>query len=182
MATKALATTKKAPPRAPKGEVVQADYVVTGVPTLSEFTQAVSEGVKIMFEGSEQTDNFLADTLSNANTTVDLFGGASELLKVEEVLGTVLTLTGIDAVRNSDFADGMGIYLIVSAVSPDGEEVKLAVGNKSGIGVILGINETNDFPWQVSFERASKATKNGFFPINIVNRQALDKNGKKVAF
>jgi hypothetical protein len=182
MASNSLATTKKAAPRSTSKEITQADYVVTDVPTLAQFTEAVQEGVKLVYEGSEQTDNFLADTLTSATSTADLFGGASELLKVEEVLGTVLTLTGIDAVRNSDFEDGMGIYLIVSAVDPEGEAVKLAVGNKSGIGVILGIHENDDFPWKVSFERSSKPTKRGFFPINIVNRQVVDKNGKKVDF
>ena len=182
-ASKALATTKKAPARAkPTGEVVVADYVISGVPSLEQFKEAVREGAKFYLEDEGETGSFLAETLDRAETTADLFGGDSELLKVEQNLGTVFTLLGIDAVRRSDFADGMGIYLVVSATDPDGELIKLAIGNQSGIGVILGIAENGDFPWKVSFERSQKATKRGFYPINILNRQTLDKTGKKVDF
>lgn len=182
MITKALATTKKATTKAPRGEVVTADYVISGVPSLEQYLECVREGSKFFLEDEGEIGSFLAETLERAKTTADLFGGSEELLKVEENLGTVFTLLGIDAVRKSDFSDGMGIYLIVSATDPEGELVKLAVGNQSGIGVILGISENDDFPWKVAFERSQKATKKGFYPINIVSRQVVDNNGNKVDF
>ena len=47
---------------------------------------------------------------------------------------------------------------------------------------LLKLHELNAFPWRVTFEKSEKATKGGFFPINLVSRQALDKSGGKVDF
>jgi hypothetical protein len=30
------------------------------------------------------------------------------------------------------------------------------------------------FPWKVAFERSAKATKAGFYPVNLVSRQPIE--------
>lgn len=181
-ATRQAAAKKPTASRAP-AVIAEADYTITEIPTVEQVKTALAEGVKFYFDGESDTGSFLATTLERASTPDDLFA-ESELVKIKEHLGETFDLMGIDAVRNSDFNEegGLGIYLIVSAVDSEGELVKLGVGQVDPLGKIVALHEMNAFPWRVSFEKSEKQTKRGFFPINLVNRQARTKSGAKTDF
>lgn len=184
MESKALQTTKAPAKRATSSGVIEeASYVISSIPTVAEFTQALREGGKLFVdEDATETGSFLAEALDRAESGADVFSAGGELLHVKEHLGEVFTILGIDAVRNSDFEGGVGVYLIVSAIDSEGELVKLDVGQTDPMGRLLKLYELNAFPWRVAFEKSEKATKGGFFPINLVSRQALDKSGGRVDF
>lgn len=186
MATsKAMATTKKAAPRRAPAVIEQGEYVISGIPTVEQVKEVLTSGSKFYLDddGSAETGSFLNSVLDRAQTPEALFA-ESELLSVKEHLGEVFVLEGIDAIRPSDFNEegGLGVYLIVSAVDSDGEVVKLSIGARDPFAKVVALHEMGAFPWRVSFEKAEKATKRGFFPVNLVNRQATSKSGSRVDF
>ena len=180
-----LATTKAVPRRAPAVVVEQGELVITGIPSVEQVKEALTSGSKFYLDddGSAETGSFLNSVLERAATPEALFA-ESELVNLKEHLGEAFVLQGIDAIRPSDFVEegGLGVYLIVSAVDSEGELVKLAVGARDPFAKIVALHQMDAFPWRVSFEKAEKATKRGYFPINLVNRQATTKSGSKVDF
>ena len=188
--SKALATTKKAAPhktavaKKPSGTIAQADYTITDLPSVSQIVEALTEGSKLFYDGetSTQGESMLLDRLTKGSVR-DMFDEAS-LEKIKDHFGEKLIVTSVDGVRNSEFDDGggLGVYLIISAVDPEGEVLKMAVGTSDGIGFISRLNEEGELPWAVSFEKATKATRSGYFPVNCVSRQSFDKAGNKTDF
>jgi hypothetical protein len=178
--SKALATTKKAAPRKtavakkPSGTIAQADYTITDLPSVSQIVEALTEGSKLFYDG---------ETSTQGESIRDMFAEES-LEKIKDHFGEKLIVTSVDGVRNSEFDDGggLGVYLIISAVDPEGEVLKMAVGTSDGIGFISRLNEEGELPWAVSFEKATKATRSGYFPVNCVSRQSFDKAGNKTDF
>jgi hypothetical protein len=137
---------------------------------------AIREHSKLYYDGPEDEGSMLPTMLENAQKPEDLFS-ADKLDKVEEHYGEELKILSVDGVRNSDFEGSLGIYLVVSAVTVDGEILHLPVGHQSGIAVLAGLHEMNAFPWVLVFERSEKATKSGFFPINTVSAQPFEVPG-----
>ena len=169
MATSKVPARTSQAPRA-KGEVVVASYTIDDIPTKSQVIEAIASGSKLYFDGDENGSSILPGILAGAENPIDVFA-AGELEAVKNHLGEELTIFSVDSVRNSDFDEGLGVYLIVTADTTDGEEIRLAVGSTDGIGKLVALHEMKAFPWKVAFEQASKATKNGFFPINMVSKQ-----------
>ena len=136
MASKALQTTKAPAKRATSSGVIEeASYVISSIPTVAEFTQALRGGGKLFVdEDATETGSFLAEALDRAESGADVFSAGGGLLHVKEHLGEVFTILGIDAVRNSDFEGGVGVYLIVSAIDSEGELVKLDIGQTDPMG------------------------------------------------
>jgi hypothetical protein len=166
MATKALATTKKG------AVATQADLVIIDIPTIAEVTDAIEQGYKLHFDGETQ-DNVLLSTLKGASSRADLAAASSGgLLKMIDHLGEKIRVTGIDGVNNADpgndGAGTLGVYLVASIVTRDGEVAKMAVGAKQPFAYIVALNEWGELPCDLSFEKATKPTKNGFFPINAI--------------
>ena len=152
-----------------------ATYTIDAVPSKSQVIDAIASGSKLFFEGDESgASTILPGILSAADNPLDVFAGG-ELEKVEDHYGEILTVLSIDGVRNSDFEGGLGIYLVVSAATIEGEVIRMGVGSTDAIGKLVTLNDLGAFPWKVSFERATKATKAGFFPVNLVNRQPAEK-------
>lgn len=185
MATsKALATAKKAAPRRAPAVVEQGEYVISGIPSVAQVKEVLTSGSKFYLDddGSAETGSFLNSVLERAQTPEALFA-EYELLSVKNHLGEVFILEGVDAVRPSEFAESeLGVFLIVSAIDSEGEVVKLAIGAKDPFAKIVALHEMGAFPWRVSFEKSEKATKKGFFPVKLVNRQATAKGGQRVDF
>lgn len=172
-----MATSKNTPARtsqAPRpratGEVVTASIAIDGVPTRAQVADAIRNHSKLYFDGAPQAGSILPSILENATTPEELFS-SGELQKVEDHYGEELKILSVDGVMNSDFKESLGIYLIVTAVTPDGEVLHLPVGHQSGLAVLAGLYEMDALPWVVIFERSTKATENGFYPINTLSAQ-----------
>ena len=54
------------------------------------------------------------------------------------------------------------------------EAIKLAVGQSDPLAKIVKLHELGELPWPVAFERSKKATKAGFYPINLLSRKLKD--------
>ena len=158
-------------PRTP-AIVEEAATVITTLPTVADIAAAVKGRYKLFYDGPEDGGSILANAITSATSGADLFA-ASELEKVNDHLGETLVIQSLDAVRNSDFeeAGGLGIYLIVTATDVDGVLMRLGVGSADAVGKIVALAELDSLPWAVAFERSTKATRAGYFPINLVSRQ-----------
>lgn len=173
--SKALAHPAPAPKRKTgTAPAVVASFAIEDVPTRAQVIDAIASGSKLYFDGDENANSILPGILATAENPLDVFA-AGELEKVEDHYGEILTILSVDAVRNSDFEGGLGIYLVVSAATIEGEVIRLGVGSTDAIGKLVALHEMGAFPWQVSFERSQKATKAGFYPVNLVSRQPVDK-------
>lgn len=161
---------KRAVAKKKTGEVITASYAVDDIPTAEQVGQALATGSKLYFDGDETTGSILPGILANAESPIDLFDEGT-LEAVENHLGETLNILSVDGVRNSDFEGGLGVYLIVTANTIDGEILRLSVGVVDGVAKLSAIHHMGGFPWAVSFERSTKATKSGFYPINMKSRQ-----------
>ena len=170
MATRSTTPAKRASTPA----VVTASLAIEAVPTKAQVIEALASGSKLYFDGDENTDSILPGILASAESPLDVFA-VGELEKVEDHYGEVLTALSIDAVRNSDFEGGLGVYLVVSFATVEGEVIRMAVGQTDPLAKLAALNDMGAFPWKVSFEVSEKATKAGLHPVNLVSRQPQDK-------
>ena len=94
MASKALQTTKAPAKRATSSGVIEeASYVISSIPTVAEFTQALRGGGKLFVdEDATETGSFLAEALDRAESGADVFSAGGGLLHVKEHLGEVFTI------------------------------------------------------------------------------------------
>ena len=164
-----MATSRK--PKTTTPAAITADLVVTTLPTSDQLRQVVALGGKLFIEkaGSEAD---IVNRVALASSASDVFG-SGELTSTKEIMGTSIQVTEIESIRPSDFDDssGLGVYIVVKAIDPDGQSLNVAVGSTDGIVKLVRLNEIGALPRWVAFERASKPTKNGFHPINLVDRE-----------
>jgi len=59
---------------------------------------------------------------------------------------------------------------VVNAADNDGDTFSLAVGVTDGIVKLLKLNELGALPRWVAFEESTRKTANGYYPINLVDR------------
>lgn len=179
MASKALVAKKatktaKAAPRSAFPEPVDAAISITELPSIELVAECIANRTKLYFDGEGREGSVLADTLNRAKTGSDLFA-ESELVKMADHLGETLTVLSIDGVNNSDEGnDGLGVWLVVSMSTQDGELIKMAVGAADAFAKIIALNEFGELPFPVAFERSTKKTRSGFYPINCVSRRQKD--------
>lgn len=166
-----LATTTQEP-RLPgvAPEPVEGAVVIYDLPTVAEVRDAIKHRTKLFYDGETDSESILAQTLGKASTPDALFA-ESELGKVEDHLGETLTITELAGVRNSSFEGGLGVYLIAVAITQDGEELRLAVGQSDPVGKLIALHEMGALPFAVAFERSERPTRSGFYPINLLDRQ-----------
>jgi hypothetical protein len=168
--SKALAKQGPVPAKKKSADIEQAAIVLDTIPTIEQVTQALEEKSKFFVEENDEGgESILLSKLRDAKNADDL-AKESDLLSVSDVLGTNLLVQTVDAVRNSDFAEStFGVYLVVTATTDDGELIKLGVGSAEPFAYIVAWREWGDLPRWVRFDKADKATKGGFFPVNVTD-------------
>jgi len=170
MATKALAKRSVAPAKKSGTTIAQAEIVLSGIPTIELVTQALEEKSQFFVQDNEDSgESMLLSKLRNAKNAADL-AKESDLESISDRLGEWLLIQTVDAVRNSDFKEStFGVYLVVTATSDDGELVKLGVGAAEPFSYIVAWNEWGELPRWVRYDKSEKATKGGFFPVNVTD-------------
>lgn len=155
------------------GAPVITDMVISNIPTTAEIDYAVRAGIKLSIQDNAAGESAIVSRVAGATSADDVFGGG-ELVSIKDVLGTALKVEAIESVRPSDFASetGLGVYLVVRTVDIDGEARTLAVGSTDAIVKLVKLNELGALPRWVAFEQSTKATKNGYYPVNLVDRHA----------
>ena len=150
-------------------QTTNTDVVVSTLPSSAEIAMAISNGMKVTI-GDTVTEGDIANRIAGATTLEDIFGGG-ELAHVKDFLGTTLNVLAIEGARNSDFEGGVGIFLIVKVADPDGEIFSMSVGIADGVQKLVKLQELGLLPCKVAFEQSTKATRSGFYPINLVLRE-----------
>jgi hypothetical protein len=171
MVAKKTTGARKAPPRN-RQAVEVASRLIEGVPSGALIAQAISLGEKLYVDtdSEESGPSIIPALIANAQKPEDLFGG-SDLEKVENHYGETLRVLGINGVNNSDFKDGLGIYLVLTVATTDGETFALGVGSADAVAKLCALNDMDAFPYDVAFVLSEKPTKRGFYPVNMVSRQ-----------
>lgn len=172
---KKAAAKSSTPARRPSQEITQADIVLDAIPTIEQVITALEEKAKFFVEESEEGagESMLLSKLRNAKNADDL-AKETDLESISDRLGEPLLIQTVDAVRNSDFKEStFGVYLVVTAVSEDGELVKLGVGSSEPFSYIVAWREMGELPRWCQFDKAEKATRGGFFPVNVTDLGAF---------
>ena len=151
--------------------VISPEIEVVGLPTSEQVREAVGMGAKLYIP-VPTTEVDIVNRVSAASRAEDVFGG-NELTKVKDIMGTSIKVLEIESIRPSEFQNGSGLgaYLVVKAVDPDGQLISVAVGSVDGIIKLLRLRELGALPRWVAFDYANKATKSGNFPINLIDRE-----------
>lgn len=150
---------------------VSTELVISNLPSTADIDHAIRHGLKLSIDNEGVGEAAIVARVANATSVEDVFGGGS-LTAINDILGTSLRIDAIESVRPSDYASesGLGIYLVVKAVDVDGEVHTLAVGSTDAIVKLVKLAELGALPRWVAFEKATKATKSGYFPVNMVDR------------
>lgn len=83
----------------------------------------------------------------------------------EDVLGVVLTITGVRWVRSA-YSDGPGVFAAVEAVRDDmGERVVISCGSTNVMTQLWRIWQADAWPVQARIVQASKPTESGYYPL-----------------
>lgn len=89
------------------------------------------------------------------------------LTPAEEILGTPVRVHGV-RFGNSDFAEqGLGIYAILDVETEDGRRFGVSCGGTMVIAYFVRRAELEGLPVDVIISRSPKATKAGFYPLNV---------------
>jgi hypothetical protein len=152
--------------------IINAEIVVSGLPTSDQVRFAVGSGAKLFIE-TPASEIDIVNRVTNASRAEDVFGG-SELTSTKEILGTPIKVLEIESIRPSEFRDsgGLGAYLVVRACDPDGQILSVAVGSVDGIIKLLRLHELGALPRWVAFDKSTRPTKSGHWPINLIDKQA----------
>lgn len=153
-------------------EIAEADLQVEGpYPSSKEIATAVRSGVKLFIESEGAGGSILADSLEAVS--VESLFATGELVKMKDHLDEDVRVTRIVGANPSDFSEegGLGVYLVVEAVLDTGEVVNMALGAANPMGVVVRLAELDALPRTVRFEKAKKATRGGFYPINTVDAE-----------
>jgi hypothetical protein len=150
----------------PNGVVVPASGA-----TSQELIAAIKGGYKVRVDdagGSEEA--FLLRTLTADFTDEQTLLDGVKLTPLEQLLNVPLRITAYRGMRNSDFEEsGLGVYVIVEVADSKGIAYTTSIGSSDGICKVVRLAEAGAIPqkqWTL-FERAAKATKAGFHPINM---------------
>jgi len=161
--------TSKKPSTSPA--LISGEIVVQNLPSSDTLRHAVATGQRLFIEQPAQELD-IVNRVATASSVADVFGGAT-LTSVKDILGTSIKVLEIESIRPSDFADngGLGCYLVIRAVDPDGQVISVSVGSVDGMIKLLRLHELGAFPRWVAFDKAQRPTRSGHYPINLVDRQ-----------
>ncbi len=145
----------------------------SGLPRLEIIKQALATGSRLWVEEGVDGASVLLGELNRfaaSQATDDLFSEGG-LEKVGDHFGETLLLEAIEGVNNSDFEGGIGIYLVVRAVTSDGEVIRLGVGAANPVAKIIALSEAGRLPFAAAFEKSDKPSNAGYYPIHLRSRQ-----------
>lgn len=151
--------------------VASGEIVLSGTtfPTATQVANALATGTKFFVDSETGGGSELAARVANAETAADVFG-ESELTNMTDVLGTTFKMDVV-GIRGSEF-EGLGFFLIVECVDGNGEVKTVAVGATDPITKLLKLKELGALPRSLAFEKSTKPTKSGYYPVNLVDRAA----------
>jgi len=108
--------------------------------------------------------NIVAAILSAGS--LDQLDSAWEARGLESYLDRRVTITGLRK-GQSDFADGIGIYLLIDATDDQGRKVVLTTGSVSCVVQLVKAHALGVLPATFIPRQAKKASAAGYFPLHL---------------
>lgn len=115
-------------------------------------------------EDPEQVQARILRNLMTAQTAQDVLGSGG-VTPAADLIGVPLLIQGIRA-SNSDYEAGPDMYLHVDArIVANGDPVTFSTGARDCLLKLVRLDQLGAFPVEVVMRKASKPTKDGFYPI-----------------
>lgn len=144
-------------------QVVEATAVEKVSPAVREFAKMVT--MIPAQDASEAVDNILAQILAAEN--LDDLDAPWNTTKVDELTGHPLIVHSLKRME-SDFTDGLGVYLVVgAAVKNTGEEVVFTTGSVSIVAQLVKAWAAGWFPLECKLVRAERPSADGYYPQHL---------------
>ena len=102
-----------------------------------------------------------------AATTVEELDAPWNDTDGDELVGVTFEAQSVTA-HQSDYADGLGVFLRVEGVRLDnGEVVSFSTGSVSTVAQLVKAYVSGWFPFVVEIVKAERPTKKGYFPLHL---------------
>jgi hypothetical protein len=98
--------------------------------------------------------------------SADEIDAAWEARSLEAYEGRRITVTGLRK-GQSDFADGLGVYLLIDAVDDQGKKIVLTTGSVSCVVQLLKLHTLGALPVTLIPRKAERASAAGYFPLHF---------------
>lgn len=144
-------------------------------PIASEATLATFAHMAAVIPDAEGAgmDNMLAAILGADSW--DQLDAPWSTTSTDDAIGVVVTVTDLSR-RPSDFAEGLGVYLIVSGYRTEtGEPITYTTGSVSVVAQLVRAYAIGALPLTTKLVKAERASANGYYPVHLqVIRHEVD--------
>lgn len=122
--------------------------------------------IQTLPEADEDAYVGILASILNANTVADL-DSPWTARSLEQFVDSALKFTAVKRMP-SDFADGLGAYLVCEAVTlPDGEKVVVTTGSVSVVMQLAKAHSLNALPLVTYVRKAKRPSANGYYPFHL---------------
>jgi hypothetical protein len=156
---------------APERDTITKDDVEVIVPgssvlsRLGEMQRELAPMIDMIPDAGGDGEVNILEAIMRAET-IEEIDAAWEARSLEDYVGQKLTITGLRKGK-SDFADGLGLYLLIDALDEAGKKLVLTTGSVSCVGQLIKANALGAFPRTFIPRKAERASANGFFPMHL---------------
>lgn len=142
------------------------EVATTGAKTPEVLTRFQSWAADIE-AGTEDTATLaILATIAAASNPASLSAGWTTT-ETEKLLNRVIVVTGLKKMP-SDYAQGLGFFLVVSGYDPTtGEEVTFTSGSVGVAGQLVKAHHEGWLPLKCELVRSPRPTKNGYYPEHL---------------
>lgn len=112
----------------------------------------------------EEVERNIWERMLNAESAEELFGSTS-VMQWGENLGVPVLVQDVKF-NGSDFADGLGLYAVVTG-KIGGKTVNLTLGARTPLIQLLIARDKGWLPYKVMLEKSARPTAKGYFPLNL---------------
>lgn len=150
--------------KAVKGEVIEGGHNVLS--RIGEMQHEIARMVEAIPEttNDEGEANIIAAIL--AADDLGSLDAAWEARGLDAYLDRKITVTSLRK-GTSDFADGLGVYLLIDAVDEQGKKVVLTTGSASCVVQLVKAHSLGVLPATFIPRQAKKQSSNGYFPLHL---------------
>jgi hypothetical protein len=150
-------------PATPAKNAPESNPVGISPATMKRFADMAAMLPRSEGDGAERIINQILNSQSVQDTN-EIWGDLADAAKL---VGQELTFETVK-VMESDYTDGLGVWLLVEAVKNEtGEAVMFGTGSVSIVGQLVLAYTRDEFPFAGKIVQSDKATKDGYYPQHI---------------
>ena len=144
--------------------------VIQGNPVLipeDDFGKMLADTHAKVIEDPEEVSRAITNRILSASTVEEILAPA-EARHARELLDTPVIVTGLHF-NQSDFEEGVGFYAAVDVEDAEsGDRFTVTCGGRNVMAQLYALAKINAFPCKVKFTQARKPTRNGYWPLWLV--------------